>query len=261
MSAHRARKRFGQHFLVAENVISEIASAVAAASDDTIVEIGPGQGALTVPLVASGAEVHAIEFDRDLAPRLRERFADRSNIEIHEADALSFDYASLGSDLRIVGNLPYNISTPLLFALIGYRAHVRDLYLMLQKEVVDRMTAVPGTKSYGRLTIMLGCYLQAQPLFDVPPDSFAPPPKVMSTVVALRPLPEGSYDVQDHAALSTLVAQAFSKRRKTIRNALSGIATIEQLTLADINPQDRPEQIGIGNWVALANLLGSSAAD
>jgi len=256
---HRARKRFGQHFLTATDVISDIVDAVGANSGDTLVEIGPGLGAITIPLAATGAELHAIEFDRDLVAPLRQKFAGFDNVTIHQADALSFDYASLGDDLRIVSNLPYNISTPVLFRLIEYKKHIRDLYLMLQKEVVNRIAASPGSKSYGRLTIMLGCHMQVQTLFDVPPEAFSPPPKVMSGVVALRPLPDAAFDVADSKVLAALVARAFSKRRKTIRNALQGSADASQLDEAGIDPSIRAEQIPIARWVALANIIATSA--
>ena len=256
--SHQARKRFGQHFLSATGVVSDIINAVAAKPDDILVEIGPGLGALTVPLANTGAELHAIEFDRDLAAPLRKKFADFDNVTIHECDALKFDYATLGDDIRIVSNLPYNISTPMLFRLIEYKQHIRDLHLMLQKEVVDRMAAAPGSKRYGRLSIMLGCHMQVQPLFDVPPDAFSPPPKVNSAVVALRPLPDSAFQVLNHGEFSALVTKAFSKRRKTVRNALKGLANDEQLLEAGIDPGSRPEQIAIRNWVALTNRLSLS---
>lgn len=254
---HRPRKRFGQHFLSATDVISDIVDAVAAKPDDTLVEIGPGLGALTEPLANTGAELHAIEFDRDLAGPLKKRFAAFDNVTVHECDALKFDFATLGDDLRIVSNLPYNISTPMLFRLIEYKHQIRDLILMLQKEVVDRMAAPPGSKSYGRLSIMLGCHMEVQPLFDVPPEAFSPPPKVNSSVVALRPLPNTAFRISDPDGFSRLVAKAFSQRRKTVRNALKGLADVEQLTEAGIDPTHRPERIPVENWVALANSLFS----
>lgn len=257
--SHYPRKRFGQHFLSATGVVSDIIAAVSAKPEDTLVEIGPGLGALTVPLAKTGAELHAIEFDRDLAAPLRKQFADYDNVTIHECDALKFDYAALGDDLRIVSNLPYNISTPMLFRLIEYKKHIRDLHLMLQKEVVDRMAAAPGSKRYGRLSIMLGCHMQVQPLFDVPPEAFTPPPKVNSGVVALRPLPEHAFQIHDTDAFAALVTKAFSQRRKTVRNALKGVADDQQLQQVGIDPSDRPERIAIDNWVALANNLYSSS--
>jgi 16S rRNA (adenine1518-N6/adenine1519-N6)-dimethyltransferase len=244
--------------LSATGVISDIITAIAARPDDTLVEIGPGLGALTVPLANTGAELHAIEFDRDLAAPLRKRFAGFDNVTIHECDALTFDYATLGDDLRIVSNLPYNISTPMLFRLIEYKQRIRDLHLMLQKEVVDRMAAAPGSKRYGRLSIMLGCSMQVQPLFEVPPEAFSPPPKVFSGVVALRPLPDSTFQIRDHDAFSRLVTKAFSQRRKTVRNALKGMADDEQLQQAGIDPGSRPERIAIENWVTLANSLPSA---
>jgi 16S rRNA (adenine1518-N6/adenine1519-N6)-dimethyltransferase len=256
--SHTARKRFGQHFLNATDVIGNIVNAVAASKDDTLVEIGPGLGALTVPLAKTGAELHAIEFDRDLAAPLREKFAAFENVTIHECDALKFDFAALGNDLRIVSNLPYNISTPMLFRLIDYKHHIRDLLLMLQREVVNRMAAPPGSKRYGRLSIMLGCHMQVQPLFEVPPQAFSPAPKVESAVVALRPLPDEAFQILDPDGFSRLVAKAFSQRRKTVRNALQGSADVEQLIKAGIDPASRPERIAIRNWVALANSLAVS---
>jgi 16S rRNA (adenine1518-N6/adenine1519-N6)-dimethyltransferase len=256
--SHKPRKRFGQHFLSATNVVSDIIEAVAVKREDTLVEIGPGLGALTIPLANTGAELHAIEFDRDLAAPLRKRFADFDNVTIHECDALKFDYASLGDDLRIVSNLPYNISTPMLFRLIEYKQNIRDLHLMLQKEVVDRMAAGPGSKRYGRLSIMLGCHMQVQPLFDVPPEAFSPPPKVNSGVVAMRPLPDSEFQIGNRDTFSGLVTKAFSQRRKTVRNALKGLADDQQLHDAGIDPGNRPERIAVENWVALANSLDSS---
>ena len=253
--SHKARKRFGQHFLSATDVVSDIVDSVAARPDDTLVEIGPGLGALTVPLANTGAELHAIEFDRDLAAPLRRQFAEFDNVTIHECDALKFDFTTLGDDLRIVSNLPYNISTPMLFRLIEYKQHIHDLHLMLQKEVVDRMAASPGGKSYGRLSIMLGCHMQVQPLFDVSPEAFSPPPKVNSSVVALRPLPDSAFQINNSSEFSALVAKAFSQRRKTLRNALKGLADVGQLEDAGIDPTSRPERIPIENWVTLANSL------
>ena len=176
---HRPRKRFGQHFLTDSGVIDDIVSAIAVREDDVLVEIGPGTGAITRPLAATGAELHLVEFDRDLVASLRSDFSGDDNVHVHEADALSFDFGSLGRDLRIVGNLPYNISTPLLFHLIDFRGCIRDMHLMLQKEVVDRMCAEPGSKRYGRLTVMLGCYMEIMPVFDVPPQAFSPPPAAL----------------------------------------------------------------------------------
>ena len=255
MSPHRPRKRFGQHFLRDPGAIDAIIRAIAPERDDTIVEIGPGDGALTRPLARRVAALHAVELDRDLASRLREEFSGQANVTIHEADALGFDYAALGDGLRIVGNLPYNISTPLLFALVGYRARIDDMHFMLQKEVVDRMAAGPGSKAYGRLSIMLGCHFEVESLFDVDRLAFDPPPEVTSSVVRLRPHAAGTYDIRNEAALGRLVAQAFSQRRKTVRNALRKIADEAALESAAIDPALRPEAIPIASYVRLANTL------
>lgn len=253
----RARKRFGQHFLRDPHFIERIVAAISPQAGDVLVEIGPGRGEITGPLSKSGARLHALELDRDLVARLEQRFAGVSNVTIVEADALRFDFASVGTALRVVGNLPYNISTPLLFRLAGFRPVLRDLHFMLQKEVVDRMAASPGTKAYGRLTIMLGCQMTVEPLFDVPPEAFAPPPKVTSAVVRLEPRPAGEIRVADEALLSRVVNQAFSQRRKTIRNALKGLATPEDLGAAGIDPGTRPETLPISAWAALANHLAA----
>ena len=206
MNVQRPRKRFGQHFLTRDDIVADIVAAIAAKPQETLIEIGPGRGALTEPLSREPIRLHAIEFDRDLVGTLRRRFADSGNVTIHQGDALEFDYASLGKELRIVGNLPYNISTPLMFSLIEARDVIVDLHFMLQKEVVDRICALPGSKNYGRLTIMLGCYLESIALFDVPPDAFSPPPKVNSAVLRMRPRADDSFSIDDHDALARLVA-------------------------------------------------------
>jgi 16S rRNA (adenine1518-N6/adenine1519-N6)-dimethyltransferase len=255
MSPHRPRKRFGQHFLRDPAAIDAIIRAIAPTESDTVVEIGPGDAALTRPLSRRVASLHAIELDRDLTRRLRQEFSDRPNVTIHEADALSFDYAILGESLRIVGNLPYNISTPLLFALVGFRMHIVDMHFMLQKEVVDRMAAQPGSKAYGRLSIMLGCHFGVEALFDVDRLAFDPPPEVTSSVVRLRPHAPGTFDIKNEVLLSRLVAQAFSQRRKTIRNALRKTADEAALEAAGIDPGLRPEAVPIASYVRLANTL------
>lgn len=252
---NRAKKRFGQHFLTDPGVIDAIVEAIAPQDNDVIVEIGPGPGAITGSLVRRCGRYHGIELDRDLARQLRDRFADDKRVTIHEADALSFDFKKLGDSLRVVGNLPYNISTPLLFHLIDYRDQIRDMHFMLQKEVVQRMAAAPGSRDFGRLTVMLGCCMQVAHLFDVPPESFSPPPKVMSAVVRLAPLPASTFRIANHALLKKLVAQAFTQRRKTIRNALRQQASESQLGAAGIDPGTRPEQVAIAQWIELANQL------
>ena len=252
---HRPRKRFGQHFLTDPGVVDAIVRAIRPQPDETIVEIGPGLAAITAPLLAQSTDLHVIELDRDLAAKLRNRFSDEAHLSIHEADALQFDFASLGSDLRIVGNLPYNISTPLLFHLLDYRDQICDMHFMLQKEVVARMAAPPGSKAYGRLGIMLGCYFDIEALFDVDRLAFDPPPDVTSAIVRLTPLAAGTYDIQDAARLSRLVATAFSQRRKTIRNALKKVADESVLESVGIDPGLRPERIAIAEYVRLANTL------
>ncbi len=258
MPGHRARKRFGQHFLTDPGVIDAILRAIHVTGDDVVVEIGPGRGAITDALAATAGHLHAIELDRDLASRLRRQYGDQSNVTIHEADALAFDFAALGDRLRIVGNLPYNISTPLLFHLLEFRSNIIDMHFMLQKEVVDRMAAHPGSKAYGRLGIMLGCHLSVESLFDVEPAAFEPPPEVMSAVVRLDPLPANTFEISDPTLLSAIVSSAFMKRRKTLRNALRDQAEIADFEAVGIDPGLRPEQIGIGKYVELSNHLAAS---
>jgi 16S rRNA (adenine1518-N6/adenine1519-N6)-dimethyltransferase len=258
MSRHRPRKRFGQHFLADPGAIGAIVDAIAPQETDSMVEIGPGPGAITVPLARRVARLDVIELDRDLAAALRERFAGDASVTVHEADALRFDFRTLGPSLRVVGNLPYNISTPLLFHLLEQRDAIRDMHFMLQKEVVDRMAASPGSKAYGRLTIMLQAYFDIESLFDVPPDAFEPPPAVTSAVVRLTPLE--TTNVADRDTLSSLVAQAFSRRRKTLRNALATVLGEEELAAAGIDPGLRPENVAVADWIALANRLAERPA-
>ncbi|MGB5624248.1 MAG: 16S rRNA (adenine(1518)-N(6)/adenine(1519)-N(6))-dimethyltransferase RsmA [Woeseiaceae bacterium] len=255
MTGHRARKRFGQHFLTDPGVIDTIVRSIHPAKQDVIVEIGPGQGAITDALARRAGHLHAIELDRDLAANLGKRYADNPSVTIHEADALNFDFASLGEQLRIVGNLPYNISTPLLFHLVKFRERILDMHFMLQKEVVDRMAAGPGSKAYGRLGIMLGCHLHIESLFDVDRQAFDPPPAVTSTVVRLDPLPPDTFTIEDQAGLSTLVATAFMQRRKTLRNSLKTTAAAVDFAAVGIDAGLRPEQVSIAEYIALANHL------
>jgi len=255
MTAHRPRKRFGQHFLTDPGIIEAIVRSIAPTQADVVVEIGPGKGAITAPLLARAGTLHAIELDRDLAASLRIRYVDEANLYIHEADALRFDYSSLGDSLRIVGNLPYNISTPLLFRLLEYRDRILDMHFMLQKEVVDRMAATPGSRAYGRLSIMLGCHFEMEALFDVDRSAFDPAPAVTSAIVRLIPLPAGTYDIHDESRLSQLVATAFSQRRKTIRNSLRQVVDEAGLRSVGIDPGMRPETVSIAKYVQLANTL------
>jgi 16S rRNA (adenine1518-N6/adenine1519-N6)-dimethyltransferase len=255
MGQHRARKRFGQHFLTDPAVIDAIIGAVHATEDDIVVEIGPGRGAITDTLARCAGHLHVVELDRDLAARLRSRYADDTKVTVHEGDALKFDFGELGERIRVVGNLPYNISTPLLFHLLDYRECIVDMHFMLQKEVVERMAAVPGSKAYGRLGIMLGCHLAVESLFDVPPEAFDPPPEVNSAVVRLDPLPPGTFEIDNEAALSALVAKAFMQRRKTLRNSLRDIVAAEDFEAVGIDPGLRPEQLPIADYVRLGNYL------
>ena len=255
MARHRARKRFGQHFLTDPGVIDAIIRAVHPTKDDVIVEIGPGQGAITDALARNAGHLHAVELDRDLVARLRRQYDGNTDVTVHEADALQFDFASLGKQIRVVGNLPYNISTPLLFHLLKYRDSILDMHFMLQKEVVARMAADPGSKAYGRLGIMLGCHLGVEPLFDVDRSAFAPPPDVMSAVVRLDPLTPGTYVIDNEASLSTLVATAFMQRRKTLRNSLKKVADAADFEAVGIDASVRPEQVSIADYVRLSNHL------
>ena len=255
MAKHRARKRFGQHFLNDPAIIDAIIRAIHPTGDDVIVEIGPGQGAITDALARLAGHLHAVELDRDLVARLRHKYGDHPNVTVHEADALQFDFASLGDRIRVVGNLPYNISTPLLFHLLKFRSRILDMHFMLQKEVVDRMAASPGSKAYGRLGIMLGCHLNIESLFDVPREAFDPPPEVTSAIVRLDPLPPGTFDIQDEAGLSTLVSTAFMQRRKTLRNSLKKSVEVTDFEAVDIDPVLRPEQVSIADYVRLSNHL------
>jgi len=255
VNTHRARKRFGQHFLVDPGVIADIVRAIAPAKSDTLVEIGPGLGALTETLARHAGKLHLVELDRDLAAALRDRWADSDIVTVHEGDALSFDFAALGDTLRVVGNLPYNISTPLLFHLLEQRHAVCDMHFMLQKEVVDRIAAEPGGKAWGRLSVMLQTWLETEALFDVRPEAFDPPPAVVSAVVRLYPRTGSGTRPADPALLGSLLASAFSKRRKTLRNALKGVADETALRAAGIDPAARAETVPVANWVRLANAL------
>ena len=255
MTAHRPRKRFGQHFLTDPGIIEAIIHSIAPTQADVVVEIGPGRGAITTALLARAGTLHAIELDRDLAASLRIRYADEAKFCLHEADALRFDFSSLGDSLRIVGNLPYNISTALLFHLLNYRDRILYMHFMVQKEVFDRMAAPPGSRAYGRLSIMLGCHFDIEALFDVDRSAFDPSPSVTSAIVRLIPLPAGTYDIRNESRLSQLVATAFSQRRKTIRNALRQVADEARLRSVGIDPGLRPEAVSIAEYVQLANTL------
>jgi 16S rRNA (adenine1518-N6/adenine1519-N6)-dimethyltransferase len=255
--AHKARKRFGQNFLQDTNIIHQIMMAISAQPSDHLVEIGPGQGAITEPLLASGCELDVVELDRDLVSRLIQQFSHSERFTLHSADALTFNFPSLskGEKLRVVGNLPYNISTPLLFHLLENASIIEDMHFMLQKEVVNRMQAIPGNKQYGRLSIMIQLHCQVEALFDVSPDSFFPPPKVMSSIVRLIPHSTKKYAFQNIKLFEKLVAEAFSQRRKTIRNSLKNSCTEGQLNASNIKPTLRAEDLSIDDFVRLTNYL------
>ena len=252
MQGHQPRKRFGQNFLADPHYVSRIVAAIDPQPGDNVVEIGPGLAALTGALLERAGRIAAVEIDRDLAARLRERFtADR--LALHEADALTFDFSTLGDGLRVVGNLPYNISSPLLFHLASSEAGLRDIHVMLQREVVARMTAVPGTPDYGRLTVMLQTRFRVSRLFTVPAGAFRPVPKVESALARLVPLGEERPRIVDEALFTRIVAAAFGQRRKTLRNALSTLADEASLRNAGIDPSARGETLSIDDFVRLAN--------
>ncbi len=254
-----ARKRFGQHFLHDPAAISRILQAIAARGDEALVEIGPGRGVLTASLLEAAGTLDAIEIDRDLAAGLRQSFGARPAFHLHEADALQFDFAALaarrGQRLRVVGNLPYNISTPLMFHLLRTPAAIADLHVMLQKEVVDRIAADPGGGEYGRLTVMLAPWVDAESLFDVGPGAFRPPPKVWSSVARLTVRIEPRFPVDER--FGKLVATAFSQRRKTLRNALRTLLDAAAIESCGIDPGARPETLTPAEFGALARLLPS----
>jgi 16S rRNA (adenine1518-N6/adenine1519-N6)-dimethyltransferase len=252
---HVARKRFGQNFLTDSYVLNNIIDAIGPVRGQTMVEIGPGLAAMTELLVEQLDHMHVVELDRDLVARLEKRFT-REQLTVHSGDALKFDFSSIplpeGRKLRVVGNLPYNISSPLLFHLAEFAHLVEDQHFMLQKEVVERMVAEPGTKAYGRLSVMLQWRYDMAMLFVVPPTAFDPPPRVDSAIV--RMVPTRRKLEADAARLEAVVAKAFSQRRKVIRNCVAGMFTEQQLVEAGIDPGLRPEEVSMELYVALANL-------
>lgn len=255
MKSPPPRKRFGQHFLRDPSIIARIVAAIDPRPDERMVEIGPGRGALTEALLARIPRLEAIEIDRDLAGELRARFDSR--LSVTEADVLDVDFTSLRGDgplLRIVGNLPYNISTPLLFHLLASRAAIADMHFMLQKEVVDRMVAPPGNKTYGRLTVMLAAACAATALFRVGRGAFQPPPAVDSTVVRLVPHPGDPFPLPDPDRFARVVAAAFSMRRKTLRNSLRGLVDAAMFAAAGIDSERRPETLAPAEFASLAAL-------
>jgi 16S rRNA (adenine1518-N6/adenine1519-N6)-dimethyltransferase len=259
---HIPRKRFGQNFLTDQSVLSQIIRGIDPRPDDAMVEIGPGLGAMTELLLQSVNQLHVVELDRDLVARLQKKF-DRDKLLIHAGDALQFDFASIpvpaGQKLRVVGNLPYNISSPLLFHLAGVAPQVQDQHFMLQKEVVERMVSEPGSKAFGRLSVMLQWRYRMELLFVVPPAAFDPPPRVDSAIVRMIPIAQPL--ACDAAVLEQLVAKAFSQRRKVLRNCVAGLLTENTLIDVGVDPQARPEAVPMEQFVALANRLASDRTD
>ncbi len=257
---HKARKRFGQNFLVDQTIINHIVRSIYPKPDDALVEIGPGKGALTAPLLEACKKLQVIELDRDLIPILLAQFVRYKDFKIHQADALKFDFTSLIQEdkaLRVVGNLPYNISTPLIFHLLSFGDKIRDMHFMLQREVVLRLAAQPGDKNYGKLSVMTQYHCAVSHLFDVPPESFRPAPKVDSAIVRLEPYSEKPLVATDPNHLETLVGTAFQQRRKTLRNALRSYED-DIVALGDAIEIDfslRAENLSVADFVSLSNAL------
>jgi 16S rRNA (adenine1518-N6/adenine1519-N6)-dimethyltransferase len=254
---HRARKRFGQNFLTDLSVVGRIVDTIAPRPGQLILEIGPGQAALTEPLADSGAELHLLEIDRDLTARLQVQFATRENVTVHNLDALQTDFAEITGSrpFRLVGNLPYNISTPLLFHVLEWSDLVEDMHFMLQQEVVRRMAATPGGKTWGKLSLMCQYHCAVTSLFDVPPEAFSPAPRVQSAIVRLVPHSEPPVHIEDMRAFERLLQQAFSQRRKTLRNSLRRMIDAPNMEAAGIDPGARPETLGLKEFSKLANLI------
>lgn len=252
-----ARKRFGQHFLRDPNVIRRIIASINPQPDQVMVEIGPGEGVLTQHLVEQVQSLTVIEIDRDLIPRLERKFGQQEAFQLIESDVLKIDFTELAqqlkqAQLRVIGNLPYNISTPLMFHLCQSRRVISDMVFMLQKEVVDRMVAKPGNKTYGRLSVMIQYYCQVQALFDIGPKAFSPPPKVDSSVVQMIPYQQSPYPEVDEGRFTDIVRAAFNHRRKTLSNCLKGLLTAEQIAAAGIEPSIRAENLSVAEFVQLS---------
>jgi len=259
---HIPRKRFGQHFLHDPGILARIVAAIGPRPDDRLVEIGPGEGALTLPLLRAAGKLTAIELDRDLIEPLREKAQSVGELTIVNADVLKVNFAEFAHDgrIRIVGNLPYNISTPILFHCLDHAAAIADMHFMLQKEVVERMAAPPGSKTYGRLSVMLQLRCSVEALFKVPPGAFRPPPKFDSAIVRLTPLPASALPDIDPRALDRVVRAAFGQRRKTLANALRDVLSAAKIESAGVDPRARAEQLAPDAFVALARLLAADAA-
>lgn len=254
----RARKRFGQNFLHDEAIIESIIEVISPDMGQHLVEIGPGRGALTKPLLSRCDQLDVIELDRDLVPLLKKKLASHDHLRIHEADALKFDYRQLqqhDEKLRVIGNLPYNITTPLLFHLVDQSDCIEDMCFMLQREVVERICAAPGTKQYGRLSIMLQHQCYVEQMFIVPPEAFDPPPKVESAIIYLQPLADKKGGEVDLSKLNQVVTAAFSQRRKTIANTLKKLVSLPDLEQVGIKPEQRPETVTVEQYVTLTRCL------
>jgi 16S rRNA (adenine1518-N6/adenine1519-N6)-dimethyltransferase len=261
VNEHRARKRFGQNFLHDQRVIQRIISAIRPRGSDVLLEIGPGQGALTGGLLETGCPVRAIELDRDLVVMLEQRFGSNPLFQLQQGDALDIELKTITSEMvRVVGNLPYNISTPLIFHLLKQSDTIVDMHFMLQKEVVERLAAGPGNRDYGRLSIMTQYFCQVEPLFEVPPGAFSPQPKVQSAVVRLTPHRVLPHPAKSVLALQNVVRTAFNQRRKTLRNAVLTLLNSEQITALGIDPGARPETLSLAQFVALADCLNEQEA-
>lgn len=254
--SHQAKKRFGQNFLVDQGIIADIVRAIAPQPNDNMVEVGPGLGALTRPLLKQLKLLHVVEIDRDIIARLKTDYP-QDKLTIHEGDALKFDFAQLPSPLRIVGNLPYNISSPLLFHFASCIPHIQDMHFMLQDEVVERMVAEPSSPAYGRLSVMLQYRFYMEKLLDVPPESFRPAPKVNSAIVRMIPLPPNEVQVRDEELFAKVVTAAFGQRRKTLRNTLKNYLTEVDFRQLGIDAQARAENLGTEEFAKLANFLAS----
>jgi|SRR5687768_2243692 len=251
---HIPRKRFGQNFLIDPAIVADITSAIDPCDNDLLVEIGPGLGALTRPLLQALDHLHVVEIDRDIIERLRHEFP-KEKLTIHSGDALEFDFFTLGKELRVVGNLPYNISTPLLFYLSRFSEYIRDMHFMLQKEVVERMVAMPSTGEYGRLSVMLQCRFKMESLFVVPPESFRPPPKVDSAVVRMVPLAQPLVQPDQEKLFAGIVSAAFSQRRKTLRNTLRDYLKPGDYLALEIDSGQRAENLSAAQFVTIADYL------
>ncbi len=254
MADYRAKKRFGQHFLHDQNIIHRIVTAINPGRDQIIIEIGPGRGALTAPLLERVDQLHVIELDRELARDLSNRYAANNKIVVHCQDALTYNFREIGEQhLYIVGNLPYNISTPLIFHLLGHRHCIDNMLFMLQEEVVDRMCASPGSGDYGRLSVMIQVHCLTEKLFTVDPSAFSPPPKVMSAIIKLKSHTEILDRILDYPSFAHIVKQAFSQRRKTLKNCLRGTLGEEQIINLGIVPDTRAETLAIDKFIQIAN--------